>query len=163
MLNCLLLIGPFNRNHDVADVHYLMTWWVGYKDNLCRYKLQMPGQNQWHLPQVESVRKNYLSGYTFRNAWNRHISWCLDKDGTLTEEQTIDATASTCFISSLGMSRAAYAMASWTIGAWVVSRNVMQCLFFVICVLYMYRPWVICSFFTNIWYVFKYCEIYSQI
>lgn len=67
--------------------------------------------------------------YTFRNAWNRHISWC-GKDGTLTEEQTIDATASTCFISSLGMSRAAYAMASWTIGAWVVSRNVMQCLFF---------------------------------
>ena len=84
--------------------------------------------------------------YTFRNAWNRHISWC-GKDGTLTEEQTIDATASTCFISSLGMSRAAYAMASWTIGAWVVSRNVMQCLFlsFVYCICIGYELYALSS------------------
>lgn len=119
--------------------------------------------------------------YTFRNAWNRHISWC-GKDGTLTEEQTIDATASTCFISSLGMSRAAYAMASWTIGAWVVSRNVMQCLFlifFVYCICIGYELYaassqiydmMICIYiymilwdiFTKIWTTFRYISISSR-
>jgi len=146
-----------------------MTWWVGYENNLCRYKLQMPGQNQWHVPQVEAVRKNLLSGYSLI-----YFSECLESTHFLMRQgwdthwganHRCDCINMFHLISGNVKSSIRHGLLNnWGMGCF--SKCHAMSFFDFFCILYMYWLWLICCFFANIWYddmyiYIWYCEIYS--